>query len=112
MTAPIIPDDRARLVSLTVGKMENGSPYWCYIAIKPSRYGEFTALIKAGNYNMQNFVDDGFGEVIVSGTGMTPPTDVTKQVAKMFNVPIKELMKETDGKVALEKALEKVDTKS
>lgn len=85
MTAPIQPDDVSRIIVLAHGLMEDRGRYWCYVAVKPSRHQEFKSAI-AKKYNIQNFVDDGYGEVIVSGRGGEPPADVTQQVADMFGV--------------------------
>ena len=93
---PIDPDKLSRIVMLAYGKMDHGGPYWVYVAVRPSRYAEFQKAMASKQYNMQSFDADGYGEVIVSGEGVMPPHDVTKQVAKMFNIPINELFKVTD----------------
>jgi hypothetical protein len=94
----IDPDQLSRIVMLTYGNMDHGGPYWCYVAIKPTRYDDFQAAMISKKYNMQDFDKDGFGEVIVSGEGAMPPQDVTRQVADMFKVPVKKLFQETDPK--------------
>ncbi len=91
-------DSLSRIIALTFGHMENGGNYWCYVAVKPSRYEEFQKAMQSKAYNIQHFPDDGYGEVIVSGEGITPPADVTRQVANMFNIPLKEFFKDIDPK--------------
>ncbi|MGE0754531.1 MAG: hypothetical protein AB7L92_05160 [Alphaproteobacteria bacterium] len=86
-------DAVSRIIMLTYGNMENGGHYWCYVAVKPSRIEEFK-LATANRYNIQNFADDGFGEVIVSGEGVMPPKNITLEVAKMFKVPVKDFFKD------------------
>jgi hypothetical protein len=88
------PDTLSRIVMLTFGRMDHGGPYWCYVAIKPSRYEAYRQAMASMSYNMQNFDKDNYGEVIVSGEGDRPPSEITKKVAKMFNVPIREFFKD------------------
>lgn len=102
-------DDIGRMVMLVYGQMgNNAGPFWCYLAVKPSRYDDFQAKVKNKTFDIRNFESDDFGEIIVSGEGVTPPTDVTKKVAFMFNVPIKELFLSTDPKAAIAKELERM----
>ena len=93
---PIGPDDFSRIVTLTYGTMDHGGPYWCYVAVKPSRYAQFQEAMNSKRYNMQQFDQDGYGEVIVSGAGVVPPKQITRQVADMFNVQIKDLFAVSD----------------
>ena len=88
------PDSLSRIVMLTFGHMEQGGSYWCYVAIKPSRYDAFRAAMYSMTYNIQNFDKDEFGEIIVSGHGDRPPRDVTQKVAKMFDIQIRDLFKD------------------
>ena len=106
------PDDVARIVMLAFGTMESGGPYWCYVAVKPSRYEEFKRAMESKKYNMQNYAKDGYGEVVVSGEGALPPQDVTKQVAMMFNVPIKDLFADADPIVLINSKMKKLSENS
>jgi hypothetical protein len=90
------PDSLSRIVMLAFGAMDHGGPYWCYVAVKPSRYDEFRKVMATKKYNIQQFAGDDYGEIIVSGEGVTPPQDVTKKVAELFNVPIRELFADAD----------------
>jgi hypothetical protein len=103
------PDQLSRIVMLAYGKMDHGGPYWCYVAVKPTRYDDFQAALASKQYNMQNFVTDGYGEVVVSGEGVIPPQDVTAKVAEMFNVPVSQLFKETNPKQAVIDKLQKME---
>jgi hypothetical protein len=107
----IPPDDVARVVMLTFGNMERGGMYWAYLAIKPSRYEEFKKISATKQYNIQNFVKDAFGEVIVSGEGGLPPRDVTKQVAKLFGIPYNQLFSDADPMPIIAKGIEKLQEK-
>jgi len=104
---PITPDSAARIVMLAFGNMDQGGMYWAYVAVKPSRYEKFKRLMVGKKYNMQNFVKDGFGEVVVSGEGSLPPRDVTKQVAELFGVPINQLFADIDPVAVIEQNIEK-----
>lgn len=105
-------DRQARMIMLVYGKMEDGSPYWCYVAVKPSEYDRFTTLWRKGGLNMQHFEKAGFGEVIVSGTGVIPPADVTRQVAAMFGARIQDLFGDVEPKSLISQAIEKLKNNS
>jgi len=103
---PIAPDDIARIVMLAFGPMEQGGEYWCYVAVRPGRYEEFKRAMAGKRYNIQHFEQDGYGEIIVSGDGGLPPRDVTKQVAQLFNIPIRQLFEDIDPQAAIAKGIE------
>ena len=89
---PLTTDDLARMIMLTYGPMQDGQgSFWCYVAVRPSQYQRFLETKKAGKLNMQTFKEEGFGEVVVSGTGVFPPAEVTQKVAKLFDIPIQDL---------------------
>ncbi len=110
------PDDIARLVMLTYGRMEDGkSTYWCYVAVKPSEYSRFQQVLKAGKLDLHRFDEDGFGEVVISGPGLYPPSEVTREVARAFRVPLKELFNGAEPETAVARKIaqlkEQLDTK-
>lgn len=94
---------------LAFGAMNHGGPYWCYVAVKPGRYDEFQAAMQSKKYDMQRFEKDEFGEVIVSGEGVVPPGDVTRQVAEMFAIPISQLFQDTSPKKTIMVKLEELN---
>lgn len=99
-------DHAARIVMLVFGKMkDDAGSYWCYVAIKPTEYKRFMELYKQAKMNLYYFEQEGFGEIIVSGQGRKPPTEVTYQVARIYNLELDELYKETDAEKALEKKI-------
>jgi hypothetical protein len=112
MKKPIDSDDISRIVTLTYGTMDHGGPYWCYLAVRPSRYSEFKAAMDSKRYNIQNFDKDGFGEVIVSGEGVMPPKDITLKVAEMFNIPVKELFADVAHEEQIETIIDKVNNEA
>ncbi len=114
MTAePLNPDNVARLVMLTYGRMEDGKgTYWCYVAVKPNEFDRFNASLKAGKLNLHTFREDGFGEVLVSGPGLYPPQEVTKQIAKAFNTAVTELFNNEEPKSLIARKIEELRKKA
>lgn len=86
MTTPekhsLDPDEVARIIVLVYGFLADEKPFWAYVAVKPSMYQEFQRRQQAGTLDLYQF--DPLGEVIVSGTGETPPEDVTIKVAELY----------------------------
>lgn len=109
MQKKLDPNDVARVVMLVLGNMDHGGPYWAYVAIKPGRYEEFKHAIGTKKYNIQNFVKDEYGEAVVSGEGALPPQAVTKEVAALFNVPIKQLFADIDPLDAIARGIKKLE---
>ena len=102
------PDDVARVVMLVYGLMSNSNPFWCFVAVKPTRYKELQALVAQKTFDIRTYEADGFGEIVVSGEGVTPPNDVVKAVAQMFDVPVRKLFDEADPNIASSKEIEKL----
>lgn len=76
------PDSVSRIIMLLYGKMDHGGPFWCYVAVKPSKFEEFKAAEKGGTIDLYAF--EPYGEVIVSAEGQTPPEEVTLKVAELY----------------------------
>jgi hypothetical protein len=104
----ITPDHVARMVMLTYGKMVNSKPFWCFVAVKPTRQDELKKHIAGKTFDINNFEKDGFGEIVVSGEGVIPPNDIIKKVAAMFNVPIRDFFKDFDQDAVITKEIERV----
>ncbi len=90
-----------RIVILLRGMMERGGFYWCYLAVKPELIKQFQAAV-AEKYNIQNFVADGYGEVIVSGRGRNPPDEITAYLVKSLGTNF-ESLDGGDAKASLER---------
>lgn len=100
------PDNLARMVMLVYGPMQDGKgSYWCYVAIKPSEYQRFVGLHKARKINLLDFEKEGFGEIIVSGQGVRPPSEITYQVAQIYKINIKDLFGEINPESVLSKKI-------
>lgn len=105
----INPDAVSRIVMLTYGRMQDGkTPFWCYVAVKPSVYEKFMGIVKAGRLNLQTFENDGYGEIVVSGPGLYPPPEITREVARLFNTPIKELFSGENPESVIAKKIEQL----
>lgn len=99
MSESVALNGESRLITLVRGVMEQGGFYWCYLAIKPDLIAKFQQAVKA-KYNIQNFVKDNYGEVVVSGRGKQPPAEVTKKVEEMFGVNLQEFEGGSDMEIA------------
>ena len=104
----ITPDHVARMVMLTYGKMVDSKPFWCFVAVKPSRQDELKKRISSKTFDINLFEKDGFGEIVVSGEGVIPPNDIIKKVSGMFNVPIRDFFREVDEDAVISKEIERV----
>lgn len=102
--ATVNPDDVSRIIMLIYGKLEDGGPFWCYVAIKPSQFEAFKAAEAAGTINLYEF--NAFGEVIVSAAGQTPPPELTRQVAEMYGADPATFFQPIDPLEAVEKKLQ------
>ena len=100
--ASVDADQVSRIIMLIYGKLEDGGPFWCYVAVKPSQFEAFKAAEAAGSINLYEFTE--FGEVIVSAAGQTPPDEVTRQVAEMYGADPSSFFQPIDP-------IEAVDTK-
>jgi hypothetical protein len=108
-TPPITPDnsinadDVTRIIMLIYGKLEDGNPFWCYVAVKPSQFEAFKAAEAAGTINLYEFAP--YGEVIVSAPGQTPPAEVTRQVAEMYGADPSTFFQPIDPLAAVDEKL-------
>lgn len=89
-------DDLTRIIVLVYGMLDNGNPFWVYVAVKPSKYDSFLEVQKSGELDLYKF--DGFGEIIVSGESKLPPDEVTLKVAEMYQTDPATLFKQEDPK--------------
>lgn len=74
--------EQTRTIVLVYGLLENGNPFWVFVAVKPSQYNAFITAQKDGSLNLYEFAP--YGEIIVSGEGKSPPDEVTIKVAEMY----------------------------
>lgn len=100
---PYDPDNISRIIMLVYGKLENGNNFWCYCAVKPSKFDLFKADEAAGKLDLYNF--DPYGEVVVSGEGDKPPAEVTQKVADMYNTDASKFFQPIDPKKEIEEKI-------
>ena len=108
MTNHMTPDDVARLVTLIYGTMGDSKPFWCFVAVKPSKYAQLQKLATNKTLDIKKYEEDGFGEIVVSGEGVIPPNDVIKTVATMFNTPISKLFQDVDADAVIAREIERI----
>jgi len=87
-------DALSRVIMLLYGSMDYGGPFWCYVAIKPSKFDAFKEAEAAHTIDLINF--DDFGEVIVSAEGQEPPPEVTAKIAEMYGANVDTFFKSID----------------
>jgi hypothetical protein len=73
-------DEEMAVLSYVHGTMEDGRPYYAYVAIKPSRYREFHALTAA----RKAMVIGDYGTVIAAGFESEPPPEVVKEMREAY----------------------------
>jgi hypothetical protein len=88
--------DLTRTIVLVYGLLESGSPFWVFVAVKPSQYQAFIDAQKNGTLNLYQFAP--YGEIIVSGEGKSPPDDVTIKVAEMYQTDPTKLKAQMSAK--------------
>lgn len=98
-------DDQTRIIVLVYGMLENGNPFWVYVAVKPSKYQAFLAAQKEGTLNLYKF--EPFGEIIVSGAAKAPPDEVTLKVAEMYQTDPSTLLQPDDINKEIDNLLDK-----
>ena len=102
------PDNIARVVVLVFGKLADARPFWCFVTVKPSRRADFNQKVQTKTLDLTRYVEDGFGEIVVSGESLMPPREVLKDVATLFNVPIRQLFADFDFDAEITKEIEKL----
>ncbi len=107
--AKVDADKLSRVIMLLYGKMDHGGPFWCYAAVKPSQFENFKAAEKDGKIDLYKF--EPFGEVIVSAEGKTPPEEVTRKVAEMYNADPSTFFQPIDPIAEIDKRLEEMQKK-
>ena len=88
-------NDLTRTIVLVYGLLENGNPFWVFVAVKPSKYQDFMKAQKDGTLNLYQFTP--YGEIIVSGVGSSPPDDITIKVAEMYQTDPDKLKEQVNG---------------
>ena len=102
------PDHVARMIMLVYGLMSDSKPFWCFVAVKPSLYDHLKGLVAEKKLDLRTYVEDGFGEIVVSGEGVLPPNEVIKTISTMFNVPMRQLFADVDPNEEINKKIEEL----
>lgn len=86
----LYPPDLTRTIVLVYGLLEDGNSFWVFVAVKPTFYELFIAAQKAGTLDLYQFTP--YGEIIVSGVGTSPPEDIVRKVAEMYQTDPESLL--------------------
>lgn len=73
-------DHNTTILTYTTGTLEDGRPYYAYIAVDPSRYREFHAMT---SYNKPIILGD-YGEIIAAGFKVEAPEDVKREMCDVY----------------------------
>ena len=73
-------DEDAGIICFTSGLMEDGRPYWVYLAVKPNKYQEFKKLTDEGKG--MTFSD--YGTVVAGGFGKEVPASVKQEMKEKY----------------------------
>ncbi len=73
-------DQETAILSYVHGTMEDGRPYYAYVAVKPSKYRDFHAMTAA----MRPMVIGDYGTVVAAGFESEPPADVVKEMREVY----------------------------
>lgn len=73
-------DNGQPIIILNTGTLDDGTPYWAYVAIKPSRYREFMdASEKGKTLSLGNY-----GEIIQCGMEEKVPDNVKEEMKHLY----------------------------
>ena len=75
-----VADQNTAIVSYVYGTMDDGRPYWAYVAIKPSMYREFHAITAS----TKAMVIGDYGTVIAAGFESEPPPEVVEEMHEVY----------------------------
>lgn len=72
-------DNGIPMIILTTGSLEDNTPYWAYVEVKPSRYKEFMNSSESGKI----LALDDYGSVIKYGFEEEVPLHVKEEMARL-----------------------------
>jgi hypothetical protein len=73
-------DSNSQMLSFVQGQLPDGTPYWVYAVVKPSKYAEFMECTKAG----KPIAFKQYGTVLKSGQGTQVPDSVKQEMKEKF----------------------------
>lgn len=105
--SPPNADQKARVIVLIYGMLSGNRPFWVFVAVKPTVYKDFLKAQKEGTLDLYAF--DGFGEIIVSGEGTTPPEEVTLKVAEVYQTDPRKFFEPTQSEESVAEQVKKIE---
>jgi len=73
-------DEDTAILAYTTGTIEDGTPYYAYVAVKPSRYAEFHAMTAA----RETMTISDYGKIIRGGYAPAAPPEVVKEMREKY----------------------------
>lgn len=73
-------DEQIGILSLYTGSKMDGTPYYAYALIRPSKYQEYVKKCETGNFRLTDY-----GDIIVSGNRGEPHEAVRKKIEQEYN---------------------------
>ena len=96
-------DQSARVIYVVYGMLKTGDPFWCCVAVKPSKRHLFLQLQADDKLDLYKF--DDFGEIIVSGDGKGPDEEIARQVAVLYGVDFNDWKRPVNIDAAIDDAV-------
>lgn len=75
-------EELRRSISLVFGVLASGSPFWAFLAVKVSMYGQFVEAQRMKTLDLDNF--SSWGEIVYCGEGLSPDDETIRKVAAMY----------------------------
>jgi len=75
-------DEKDSILAYTRGTMEDGTPYYAYVAVKPSKYQEFHAR----TVERRTMVLGDYGKVIAAGFEPEAPPEVVADMRQRYGI--------------------------
>ncbi len=72
-------DKTVGILVLVQGEKSDGSQFYAYVVIAPSKYQSFLQAEKIGNYNLEDY-----GEIVKISDGFEPPAEIRKEMHKKY----------------------------
>lgn len=73
-------DHAVEIITFTDGKLDDGTPYWAYVAVQPSKYAEFIAATKA----RRRITLNEYGRVVKYGFDAVVPDAVKEEMKRDY----------------------------
>ncbi|MEJ0010603.1 MAG: hypothetical protein WDN72_08990 [Alphaproteobacteria bacterium] len=100
------PDKLSRIIMLIYGRMDHGGPFWCYAAIKPSKFEAFKKAEEAGAIDLYKF--DEFGRSSSPPRARRRRRTSPRKVAEMYGADPATFSRPIDPMVEIGKKIDEI----